>query len=174
MALTIAFKTSPYGIVCDTDNAVCGYGDKDLLSRKSNAFLVFSALLESITYLILKYAQSVPTVVLVFMQSLCSIILGALMVSTYDVVELIQSFPVFMHLTSIGVMGFCTSWTFVRGTLLVSVGTACFSKITMFIIFSVAVQTAMNGSPNFYCLFGICIVALSVALMLIEKFSKFQ
>ena len=165
--------------------AVCGYSfvmdgydeGMALLTRKSNAFLVFSALLESVAYLLIKYAHRVPTFLLVFSQSLCCAALGAVMVSlSGDGLVPISSFSQFLEVTSVGVLGFWTTWTFVRGTQLISIGTASFLKMTIFMISSIAIQVFSfeGGMPHFYCVFGVCLIALSIVLMLIEKFSKFQ
>jgi len=164
--------------------AVCGYsfvidgeGGMALWTRKSNAFLVFSALLESVAYIVIKYAHRVPTFLLVLAQSLCCAVLGVVMVSLSDEVRLpIATFSELIEVTSVGVLGFWTTWTFVRGTQLVSIGTASFVKVTVFIVFSIVIQVfSIEGRmPHFYCVFGVCLIALSIVLVLIEKFSKFQ
>jgi hypothetical protein len=164
--------------------AVCGYsfvidgeGGMALWTRKSNAFLVFSALLESVAYIVIKYAHRVPTFLLVLAQSLCCAVLGVVMVSLSNEVRLpIATFSELIEVTSVGVLGFWTTWTFVRGTQLVSIGTASFVKVTVFIVFSIVIQVfSIEGRmPHFYCVFGVCLIALSIVLVLIEKFSKFQ
>jgi len=164
--------------------AVCGYsfvmagdGGMALWTRRSNAFLVFSALLESVAYIVVKYAHRVPTLLLVLAQSLCCALMGVVMVTLSNEARLpIATFSELIEVTSVGVIGFWTTWTFIRGTQLVSIGTASFVKVTVFIIFSIVIQvfSIEGGMPHFYCVFGVCLIALSIVLMLIEKFSKFQ
>jgi len=164
--------------------AVCGYSvvmdvvdGAALWKRKTNALLVFSALLESVGYIVIKYAHRVPTFLLVLAQSLCCAVLGVVMQSMSSAPSVpISTFSQFVQVTSVGVMGFWTTWTFVRGTQLISIGTASFLKVTVFIIFSIVIQAVSTegGMPHFYCVFGVCLIALSIVLMLIEKFSKFQ
>jgi len=166
--------------------AVCGYSfvvngvdGVAVLVRKSNVFLVFSALLESVAYLLIKYARRIPTFLLVFSQSLCCAILGVVMVSfSNDVTLAIPSVSQLLEVSSVGVMGFWTTWTFVRGTQLISIGTASFVKMTIFMICSIMIQvfSIEGGLPHFdfYCVFGMILIALSIVLLLIEKFSKFH
>jgi len=136
-------------------------------------------LLESVAYLLIKYARRVPTFILVFSQSLCCAILGVVMVVLSPSSEVTLSLPSvsqLLELSSVGVMGFWTTWTFVRGTQLISIGTASFVKMTMFMICSIMIQvfSIEGGMPHFYCVFGMCLIALSIVLLLIEKFSKFH
>lgn len=149
-----------------------GLGFK-LLFKISNIYLILSALFESLGYILIKYAQKIPTFILVFSQSIFCAILGLILfkISNINFVAL-NSFSDLIEISSVGFIGFLSTWTFVRGTQLLSIGVASFLKMTIFIIFSIIIQvfSIQDKIPHFYCIFGIALIVLSIILMLIERY----
>ena len=152
-----------------------GLGFKLLLTM-SNIYLILSALFESFGYILIKICgQRVPTFVFVFSQSIFCAILGLVLFQTShsDFIAL-NSFSDLIEISSVGFIGFLSTWTFVRGTQLISIGIASFLKMTIFIIFSIIIQvfSIENKMPHFYCIFGIALIVLSIILMLIFQCAK--
>eukprot|EP01084_Bolivina_argentea_P053589 98374_1 len=117
--------------------------------------LMLSTSTDSVSYVLVKLANKVPTFVLVFSQAVFCGIVGLILMKMDGNYYQIQSMGDMFCISALGVIAFFADWAYIRGTQLISIGVASFLKNTNYILWGTIIHFIYVDVPSFYSVFGV-------------------